>query len=310
MRRSQLPAGEVSPETEGDIPSLSQFIYEKLHTAITEGALKPGQLLRQEELASRFNTSRVPLREALQHLQATGLVSLRPRRGYAVTSLDEHELIGLLQMRMLVEGYAGYVATLNRTEEDVKELESCLRALERFPSKNMNDAQRAKWTTLNRRFHNALFAASGDEQLKLLTSNLSAKVQPYILLELSSTQDLVDGPTYHREIYEAFKKGDAATVAILSRMHCEMTAIRFLEVLQTRGMAIDVTPEQLIELGPAASIDRRGHGGAKPAAARRKPALETVPSAPRKSKPEPKPARTTDAGERVASRGRTLHTPR
>jgi DNA-binding GntR family transcriptional regulator len=159
---------------------------------------------------------------------------------------------------MLVEGYAGYVATLGRTLDDVKVLEACLRALEKFPSMNMSDAQRAKWSALNRKFHDTLFASARNDQLKQLTGNLSAKVQPYILLELASTQDLVDGPSYHREIFEAFKKGDAATVAILSRMHCEVTATRFLEVLQSRQLVTDVTAAQIVDLGPAADMARTG----------------------------------------------------
>ncbi len=65
---------------------LSAVIHSWLHSSIISGAFAPGHVLRQEELAARFNTSRVPLRDAPQHLQAEGLVMLRPRRGYAVTS--------------------------------------------------------------------------------------------------------------------------------------------------------------------------------------------------------------------------------
>ena len=165
-------------EDPADVPSLSRFIYEKLHAAIIDGALKPGQFLRQEELAARFKTSRVPLREALQQLQASGLVSLRPRRGYAVTALEERELVGLLQIRMLIEGYMGYIATLERTEDDVRALESCLRVLERTPASLSNDAQRAKYAAANRRFHETLFAASRNARLMQLASNISATVQP------------------------------------------------------------------------------------------------------------------------------------
>jgi DNA-binding GntR family transcriptional regulator len=98
------------PIQAGDHPSLSAMIYAWLHKAILNGTLAPGQVLRQEELAAQFKTSRVPLREALQSLQAEGLVVLRPRRGYAVSLLDAQQLAGLMQMRILVEGYAGSAA--------------------------------------------------------------------------------------------------------------------------------------------------------------------------------------------------------
>ena len=241
------PAPELVEHT-----SLPAAIYGHLREAILSGNLQPGQVLRQEELAARFNTSRVPLREALQHLQADGLVVLRPRRGYAVTSLDEREVMGVLQLRMLVEGYAGYVATLARTEEDVKVLDACLREMSRLPSKEISQSQLARWLVLNRRFHDTLFAAARRPDLQTLVSNLSAKIDPYIMMELSTTQDLADGHQFHREIFEAFKAGDAAKVAILSRTHCELTAQRFLAVLKAKNLFHDVSPAQITDLGPAA----------------------------------------------------------
>jgi DNA-binding GntR family transcriptional regulator len=239
-----------------DVPSLSRFIYEKLHAAIIDGALKPGDVLRQEELAAKFNTSRVPLREALQQLEANGLVSLRPRRGYAVTSLDERELIGVLQIRMLLEGYMGYVATLERTEQDVRALEARLLVLERTAASLTSVAQRAKYAAANRQFHETLFAASRNARLTQLASNISSTIQPYILLELSKTHNIADGVSHHREIFQAFRAGDAAKVAKLSRIHCEATATRFLEVLHGQNLAKDVTAERIVDLGPAAQIER------------------------------------------------------
>jgi DNA-binding GntR family transcriptional regulator len=252
-----LPFNGTAPfDDPADVPSLPRFIYEKLHAAIIDGTLKPGHVLRQEELAASFKTSRVPLREALQQLEANGLVSLRPRRGYAVTSLDERELIGVLQIRMLVEGYMGYVATLERTEEDVRALETRLLVLERTPASLTSNAQRAKYATANREFHETLFAASRNARLTQLASNISSTIQPYILLELSKTHDLAGGLSHHREIFEAFRAGDAAKVAKLSRLHCEATAMRFLEVLHHQNLAKDVTAERIVDLGPAAQIER------------------------------------------------------
>ena len=89
----------------GPQPSLPEAICCALREAIVSGRLVPGQLLRQEELAGQFNASRVPLREALQQLQAEGLVVLRPRRGYAVATLDGRQLFEILQLRILVEGH-------------------------------------------------------------------------------------------------------------------------------------------------------------------------------------------------------------
>ena len=72
------------------IPSqtLPTMVYNKVREAILNGVFGPGQMLRQDEVASKLGVSRSPLREALPRLEADGIVVLHPRRGYAVASLD------------------------------------------------------------------------------------------------------------------------------------------------------------------------------------------------------------------------------
>ncbi|MCF4167365.1 GntR family transcriptional regulator [Zavarzinia compransoris] len=264
--------------------SLPATIYRRLREAILSGNLRPGQVLKQEELAKQFNTSRVPLREALQHLQADGFVVLRPRRGYAVTALDSQEVLGILQLRMLIEGYAGYVATRTRTQADVRQIEATLREMEKFPSRDLTQAQIGRWLVLNRRFHDQLFAASRRPDVQQLASNMAAKIDPYIMLELNTTHDLVDGHHFHREIFEAFKAGDAARVSVLSRVHCELTARRFLSVLHGKGLLLEVSEQQVTDLGPAAALEAGGTVGLPDIVAA--PPAATMPPKPRSRAPK------------------------
>lgn len=254
-RRSDI-ASVPRPEDTSHSP-LSAVIHTWLHSSITSGALAPGQVLRQEELAARFNTSRVPLRDALQHLQAEGLVMLRPRRGYAVTSLETTELLELMQLRMLIEGHAGYTATLARTERDVRAVEICLRDMEKLSSTTSTETQRLRWSVLNRRFHETLFSAAGRAHLQKISNNVSAKVEPYILMEIAMTQELAEARLDHQQIFTAFKAGDADEVSILSRRHCERTALRFIEALQEKGLVPDLNALKVVDLGPATTVSER-----------------------------------------------------
>jgi len=63
------PAEQPSPDGRH---LLAESAYRKLRAEILNGALHPGQVLRQEELAKRCNVSRVPLREALARLAGRG----------------------------------------------------------------------------------------------------------------------------------------------------------------------------------------------------------------------------------------------
>src|ERR1700737_928702 len=83
---------------------------------ILSGAFPPGLVLRQEELSRRFGASRVPLREAMPRLEVEGLVVLRPRRGYAVRSLERSEIREIFELRAVVEEHlagGGGVVTEN-----------------------------------------------------------------------------------------------------------------------------------------------------------------------------------------------------
>ena len=237
-----------------DHPSLSAMIYNWLHAAILNGNLAPGQVLRQEELAAQFKTSRVPLREALQSLQAEGLVVLRPRRGYAVTSLDGEQLAGLLQLRILVEGYAGYAGTLRRTQSDVKIVAAVMAEMEKLPVKLIREAHRLRWSSLNRQFHLAIFAPSGNTHLLQTCANVAAKIDPYIAMESSMMQEQEEAREDHRRIYDAFAAGDADRAALESRRHCERKAHRFIGMLHKKGLLSGISAEQITDLGPAVSM--------------------------------------------------------
>ncbi len=244
-------------------PPLTAVIYDYLYTAILDGTFLPGQVLRQEELAAKFNISRVPLREALRQLEAQGLVILRPRRGYAVPQLDAVEIVEILQLRILVEGYAGYVATLARTQKDVKALEACVKDMDKLPTKNPSVVEVARWSSLNLRFHDTLVKAGGQAHLRQIAANVQAKIIPYIRMEISMAATLGEAHAQHHEMLEGFRARDADRVAIVSRKHCEQTAQRFVQVLQAKGLVPDVSVDALTNLGPAATLLERGRPPAK-----------------------------------------------
>jgi DNA-binding GntR family transcriptional regulator len=256
MKARNVKAADLAIETihAGDHPSLSAMIYASLHTSILNGTLIPGQVLRQEELAARFKTSRVPLREALQSLQAEGLVVLRPRRGYAVASLDGEQLIGLLQLRILIEGYAGYVGTQRRTLTDVKAVGIVLQDMDKLPLKLARESHRLRWSSLNRKFHAGIFAPSGNEHLLQISANLNAKLDPYIMSDTAIRPRLEASREDHRRIFEAFSSGDADTVGRLSRLHCERVAKSFTDILFEQGDVQEKRDGQLTDLGPAMAM--------------------------------------------------------
>jgi DNA-binding GntR family transcriptional regulator len=210
--------------------SLPNIIYEKLRLDILDGVLRPGQLLRQEELSKRFNSSRVPLREAMTRLVSDGLIILRPRRGYAVSALQRSEILEIFELRAVVEEHAGMLAARARTRDDIERVELSLINMEKLKPDAANYMQ--KWLRGNYQFHANLIASSRREYVARYAAMLRDTVEPYIRVEMQMTGDVREAEQDHREIFDAFSCGDAVRLATLSREHVENTAQRLLEGLR------------------------------------------------------------------------------
>lgn len=215
------------------LPSLAEVAYQQVRDAILSGALTAGQPIGQVEVAGRIGTSRVPLREALQRLEAEGLVTLRPRRGYIVTSLDPEEIKDIFDIRMILEERAGYLATLRATDEDIAAVEKLLRAMDNLSVKDARSA--ADFAEKNRAFHERLYAASGRTQLCRLMATLRTNVERYIRIGAQIAGNLKRVGQEHQQIFNAFKRRDAQTVGRLCREHCAATCERLIERLQKQS---------------------------------------------------------------------------
>ena len=216
--------------------SLPETVYRELKRAIFNGVFRPGQMLRQEELARSLGVSRAPLREALPRLEAEGIVVLHPRRGYAVVSLDPDEIIEIFELRMLLEERAGYLATQRRKESEV----ALVRGLhdEMAAITPDNTAAIARWSELNMEFHGALLAPCGRKRFQRVIESLRTVVEPYIRVEIAITGGLDEAQSEHEGLLNAFASGDAELAAELSREHCEHTAKRLLEGLERRSKPV------------------------------------------------------------------------
>ncbi|KFZ36193.1 transcriptional regulator PdhR [Shewanella mangrovi] len=127
-------------------PKISDVIMERIEQMILEGSLKPGQKLPPErELALQFEVSRPSLREAIQKLEAKGLLLRRQGGGtYVKEQLwksmadpivelmlsDSESQYDLLEFRHATEGMMAYFAALRGTDADMDNLENMLEQVE------------------------------------------------------------------------------------------------------------------------------------------------------------------------------------
>jgi DNA-binding GntR family transcriptional regulator len=94
-RESAAP--EPTPAAPRVRASLANDIRGTLQAEIETGELAPGTPIDERTLAARFNVSRTPVREALQHLAARDLVVISPRQGITVAQLSIAKVRSMLE---------------------------------------------------------------------------------------------------------------------------------------------------------------------------------------------------------------------
>ena len=99
-----------------------QTAYQAVFDAIAAGRIKPGERLRETDLAETIGLSRTPVREAIRRLEAEGLVTHEPRIGAVVKTLTQQEIVELYEMRIVLETTAASMAAKHASDAEVRTL--------------------------------------------------------------------------------------------------------------------------------------------------------------------------------------------
>jgi DNA-binding GntR family transcriptional regulator len=137
----------------------AQRIREKLRADILKGRLPMGARLKIVELARQYDSSQMPVREALLQLQGEGLVRISPHKGAEVRAVDERFVRNIYDIREILEVFFARRAASVATPRDVAELE----AIEDTYERHLEPRGIAQRIRLNLRFHNSIYRLAGNE---------------------------------------------------------------------------------------------------------------------------------------------------
>jgi DNA-binding GntR family transcriptional regulator len=195
--------------------SLGEAVFRSLCQALRAGFYRPGDRLREEEVAQRLKVSRTPVREAFGRLLAKGFVEPAGGRGLIVRSLGAAEVLELYAMREILEGAAARLASQHASQPEM----DALMDLEEAFEAHLNDpGEMARW---NRAFHEAIFRAARNRYLDSALQEL----QDGIALLGVTTFSIAGRPSTaveeHRALIGAIAKRDADRAEKLARTHIQ-----------------------------------------------------------------------------------------
>jgi DNA-binding GntR family transcriptional regulator len=131
--------------------SFKEKVYQSLRQTILSGALRPGEVLIERELAERLGVSRTPVREALHKLEEEGLVSRDAWRGSIVAIPTPADAEEVLYIRMALELIAIDLAADNLTRDNIRQMREFFSPF--ADHENMTGKKYKQYIEADKKFH-------------------------------------------------------------------------------------------------------------------------------------------------------------
>lgn len=200
---------------DGSSPTLREQVYDQLVAMIVSGEVPPGAPLREVQMAERLGTSRLPVREALQQLEAEGWLERRPRASARVRVPDERDIDEIFDMRQLLEVEAVGLAVRRASLEDV----DALRATAELGKAAAERGDRQQALEANGQFHRQLAELARHRLLMSFVEVLDRKV--HWLFSYSKLERFAE----HDAILDALERRDVEAAREAVREHVELTHV-------------------------------------------------------------------------------------
>jgi DNA-binding GntR family transcriptional regulator len=235
LSRRAEPALDLSASS-SDVP-LGEAVFRVLRQALRDGIYRPGDRLREEEVARRLNVSRTPVREALAKLQSKRLIEPGGGKGLVVRTLDMTEVLELYAMREILEGAAARLAAQHASSLELAALDDLLDA---FEAQISDPGEMAR---LNRLFHDSIVRAARNRYLETALDEM----QDGISLLGPTTFGVADRPgaamEEHRAMLSAVRERAPERAEALASAHIREALRARLKLLHAASTARPILEE-------------------------------------------------------------------
>lgn len=197
----------MSTRRKVDVPkrTLGSVITAQVRDRILDGTYAPGTQMNEVELATRFATSRGPVREALQRLVQDGLLLSAPHKGITVRALTAADLNDLYFARSALER----AAVLRLTERGAPA--ALLVALDQDIARMALAVEEQQWvdaSVADLGFHRHLVDAAGSERLSAMYASLADQTRLGLNIVLATYEGRTDLVDEHVELMNLLGAGD------------------------------------------------------------------------------------------------------
>ena len=223
-----LPSAPVVARSAGALDPATEQIARAIERDIFRGRLRPGEKLREEELAERLDASRHHVREALVRLAQIGIVIKERNRGASVRRFTADEVRQIYEVREILQRQAALRIALPAKPEAIRSLSSINDDYEL--AVRSRDFHRIHET--NDHFHTALFSLCGNDLLVSLISNYMDLTYAIRGAAFADPENLDKSREHHRIMLRLLSGTDSWAVAQICVDHIQITKEQYLSIIR------------------------------------------------------------------------------
>jgi len=207
-------------------------LFEGVREFICREGTRLNHDLTEEKLASHFNVSRTPIREAIKHLEEEGIIERKRGRGISLRMFKAKEIEEIYDVRTALESLAVSVAALRITKQNIEQLERYARDYDKEREKrNLRN-----FLPIDQLFHEKILKICGNSYLYNLMKKIRMiNTSLYFYPSYYTTKDT--NMYTHQKIIESLKTKNPMKCKKIIEKHIQWSKKEILELMKKSGRA-------------------------------------------------------------------------
>lgn len=197
---------------------VAERVYQELRERILDGRYRPNQHLVETDVADELDSSRTPIRQGLQRLEIEGLV-VSSRSGWIVHEHTLHDIEGIYDVRIPLEGYACGLAAVRGTSAEHDEL---LRLHEESKA-HLAPSDREAYVRTHDALHETILQATQTDVLADAVRSYRSHPYNRRVAHMYSDEEMRISIESHEELVAAIRSRDSEAAERIGRHHLELS---------------------------------------------------------------------------------------